>query len=100
MYIDNGTGGKTEVVTVPKGFIGRIFATAIKPATDIIQPAGVQHRNEYKLLAPFNAEIDEVTEDVKQTFIVDNITYLITELAIVKRSGQIISKEMILLKAT
>lgn len=98
-YVDDGAGGKTEVITLATEFIGRIFSTAVKPAIDIIQPAGIQHRNEYKLVAAFDAEIEEVTENVKQTFTVDDITYLITELAIIKYAGSIISKEAILMKA-
>jgi len=99
-YIDDGSGGKAEVITTAAEFTGRIFSTAVKPAIDIIQPAGIQHRNEYKLLAPFNAEIAEATENVKQTFTVDGITYLITELAIIKYAGSIISKEAILMKVS
>ena len=99
-YTDDGAGGKTETVTTATEFTGRIFSTAVKPAIDIIQSAGIQHRNEYKLLAPFNAEIAEATENVKQTFTMDGITYLITELAIIKYAGSIISKEVILMKVS
>jgi hypothetical protein len=99
-YIDDGAGGKTEVITTATEFIARIFSTAVKPAIDIIQPAGIQHRNEYKLVAAFNAEIAEATENVKQTFTVDSITYLITELAIIKYAASIISKEAILMKVS
>jgi len=99
-YVDDGSGGKVEVITTAAEFTGRIFSTAVKPAIDIIQSAGIQHRNEYKLLAPFNAEIAEATENVKQTFTVDSITYLITELAIIKYAGSIISQEAILMKVS
>jgi hypothetical protein len=99
-YVDDGSGGKVEVVTTATKFTGRIFSTAVKPAIDIIQSAGIQHRNEYKLLAPFNAEIAEATENVKQTFTVDSITYLITELAVIKYAASIISKEAILMKVS
>lgn len=99
-YVDDGAGGKAEVITLATEFMGRIFSTAVKPAVDIIQPAGIQHRNEYKLVAAFNAEIDEVTENVKQTFVVDGITYLITELAVIKYAASIISKEAILMKVS
>ena len=99
-YTDDGAGGKTETVTIATEFTGRIFSTAVKPAIDIIQSAGIQHRNEYKLVAAFDVEIEEATENVKQTFIVDGITYLITELAIIKYAGSIISKEAILMKVS
>jgi hypothetical protein len=99
-YTDDGAGGKAEVITTATEFTGRIFSTAVKPAIDIIQPAGMQHRNEYKLVAAFDAEIAEVTENVKQTFTVDGITYLITELAIIKYAGSIVSKEAMLSKVS
>ena len=99
-YVDDGAGGKAEVITLATEFTGRIFSTAVKPAIEMIQPAGMQHRNEYKLVSPFDADIEEVTENVKQTFTVDNVAYFITELAIIKYAGSVISKEAMLTKVS
>jgi len=98
VYSDDGSGGTIETSSSSPSFTGRIFKGWTRSFRVLIQMAGLKQQEEYELLAPYDAEIAEASENVKQSFAVDGVTYEITNLIVSKYQGEIITKRAVLTK--
>lgn len=98
VYSDNGSGGTAETASTSESFTGRIFRRGYHIPKELIQFAGLKQEEEYELLAPYNADVAEVSENIKQSFTVDGIAYEITNLIVSKYWGEVVSKRAILTK--
>ena len=98
VYSDNGSGGMSETTTTLTSFIGRIFRRGFGAPEELVQLAGLKQREEYELLTPYDADISETSENVKQTFTVGTDTYEVTDLVVTKYQGEVVLKRALLKK--
>lgn len=97
---DEATGAQTAVSSITASFVARLYQRHVAEAVQLIQPAGMQNIEQYALLAPYDADVVQPSENVKQIVTIHGDTYQITTVLVGWRMNKIVSQHLLLKRGT